>query len=166
MEINYESRHSTFREKTLEHLFIGEVLRRLWQKGVRDAEVLFADVDAAGYDVVMEANGCLRHIQLKSSFIGSKTAKQTINIRLAHKPGGCVVWLYFDRDTLELGPFLWFGGEPGARLPDIGRLKVGKHAKANAEGVKHERPNIRLVNKGDFTRLDTIELLVAKLFGI
>ena len=36
-----DSSHSAFREKTLEHLFIGEVLRRLGLKGVRDAEVLF-----------------------------------------------------------------------------------------------------------------------------
>ena len=33
--------------------------------------VLPAD-DRGGYDVVMEANGIIRHVQLKSSFRGSK----------------------------------------------------------------------------------------------
>ncbi len=56
--------HSSFREKTLEHVFIGDCLRRLWAKRVWEAEVLKAEVDAAGYDLVMKVSGVLRHIQL------------------------------------------------------------------------------------------------------
>jgi hypothetical protein len=37
---------------------------------------------------------------------------------------------------LELGPFLFFGSEAGKPLPDLGDLKIAKHTKANAEGVK------------------------------
>ena len=34
------STDSSLREKVIEHLFVGELLRSLWRKGVRDIEVL------------------------------------------------------------------------------------------------------------------------------
>ena len=54
---------SGLREKVLEHLFVGDLLRCLWRKGARDIEVLRAEVDRAGYDLVLECNGVLRHVQ-------------------------------------------------------------------------------------------------------
>ena len=51
------SLHSLVREKILEHVFVGDCLRRLWSQGSRDLEVLRADVDAGGYDVVMARDG-------------------------------------------------------------------------------------------------------------
>jgi hypothetical protein len=47
----------------------------------------------------------------------AKTARVGINAALQSKPSGCVIWLRFDPVTLALGPFLWFGGEPGKPLP-------------------------------------------------
>ena len=44
-------------------------------------------------------------------------------------------------------------------------MKIGKHTKANAQGVKAERPNIRTVPLSKFERVDTVELLVTRLFG-
>jgi len=62
-----QTHHFVLREKLLEHLFLSELLRPLWRQGRRDMEVLRAEVDGAGYDLVVECNGVLRHIQLKSS---------------------------------------------------------------------------------------------------
>ncbi|HEX6372902.1 MAG TPA: hypothetical protein VF006_28525 [Longimicrobium sp.] len=47
-----------------------------------------------------------------------------INLRLAERPSGCVVWIWFDPDTLALGPFYWFGGAAGEPLPDIAGFKA------------------------------------------
>jgi hypothetical protein len=58
---------SSLREKLLEHVFIGELLRCLWRLGRRDIEVLRAEIDASGYDLVLECNGVLRYVQFKSS---------------------------------------------------------------------------------------------------
>ena len=41
---------SALREKVIEHLFVGDLLRCLWRQGTRDIEILRADVDRAGYD--------------------------------------------------------------------------------------------------------------------
>ena len=44
------SEHSSYREKLLEHLVVGEVLRYLWCQGVTTAESLRPEVDGGGYD--------------------------------------------------------------------------------------------------------------------
>lgn len=158
--------HSSFREKTLEHIFIGDCLRQLWAKGIRDAEVLRADVDGAGYDVVMEVGGVLRHIQLKASYNGSSVREQAINAKLADKPSGCVVWMGFDPDTMRLGPFFWFGGPPGQPLPPITGFKKARHTKANAEGQKTERRNSYKLKRTSCERLETLDQVLDELFGI
>jgi len=47
------SEHSTLRELIVEHLFIGEGLRKFWRCGITDVEVARSEIDAFGYDLVM-----------------------------------------------------------------------------------------------------------------
>lgn len=148
----------------LEHLFVGDLLRCLWRRGDRDIEVLRAEVDKGGYDVVLEANGILRHIQLKASHKTARTREVGINIALARKRSGCVIWMLFDPEKMELGPFLWFGGEPGAPLPDLGD-RIGKHSKADSKGTKAKRPNIRQLRRSRFETLSSMDSVVSALFG-
>ena len=157
---------SSYRERLIEHLFVGEVLRALWLEGIPQVEVLRSEVDGTGYDVVLGCQAITRHVQLKAARIGGKRASVGINLNLAHKPSGCVVWVYFDPKTLQLGPFYWFGGAPGQPLPSVAHMKVGKHTKGDALGHKAERPNIRLVPKSKFQKVDTIAELVTCLFGV
>src|SRR5438105_9695669 len=132
-------RQSSFRENLLEHIFIAEVLQEAWCRRRQVIEVLRSEVDDSGYDVVLVSGASTRHIQLKSSREGSKTSEQTINIRLAERPSGCVVWLFFTEDRaagkLRLR-YEFFGGHPDEKLRlDERRHKVGKHTKANAQGI-------------------------------
>ena len=157
--------HSSYREMLLEHIFVGEVLRHLWTNGPVHAEVLKPQVDDAGYDLAIECNRILRHIQLKGSHARARRANVDVQLALADKPSGCVLWLFFDADTLSLGPFLWFGGEPGASLPSIQGFRTARHTKGDATGKKLERPNLRLIPKGKFERLSTIAEVVDRLFG-
>ena len=150
-------------EGTIEHLFVGEVMRHLWVKGCRDTEVLRAVTDASGYDVVIAANGVTRHIQLKTSHANARTANQKINIALAKQPSGCVVWIRYDLGTLQLGPFLFFGGRQDLPLPDLGDA-VALHTKRNLQKERKERPNIRILNKGRFCKVSDISKLCDLLF--
>jgi len=159
------SEHSSYRERLLEHLLIGEILRYLWRQGVTTAECLRPEVDSGGYDLVMACNRVLLHIQLKSSHRGAATAKQTVNIRLAEKPSGCVVWVKFDEGTLALGPFLWFGGSPGEPLPELGSFPLARHTKGNALGFKAARPNLRVLKRAAFEKVASVPELVERLFG-
>ena len=78
---------------------------------------------------------------------------------------GCVVWMRYDPATLALGPFLWFGGKPHELLPSLGD-KVARHTKANSQGVKAERPNIRRLARASFEKLPTMDAVAHSLFGI
>ena len=158
-------KNSSFREKLIEHLFVGELLKLLWVNKDFSMEVSKPEVDNSGYDLIIEAKGILRHVQLKSSFIGAKTSRHNIHLSLANKPSGCVVWVYFNQNNLELGPFLFFGGKVSEPLPDISGFKVARHVKANMDGYKTERDNIRVISKSKFTSYQTIEELYNALFG-
>jgi hypothetical protein len=157
--------HSAYREKLLEHLFVGEVLKCFWRHGKPQADFLRPEVDAGGYDIVITFGRITRHIQLKSCALGAKTVRQKVNIRLQDCPSGCVVWVVFEPQTFAMNHFLWFGGEPDKPLPSIGDFPVAKHSKGNARGEKLERPNIRILRRGDFERVPTIDTLVKRLFG-
>jgi hypothetical protein len=72
IEASAHSSDSSLREQALGHVFLGQLLTFMWQSGARDIEVLKSEVDRGGYDVVLESNRVIRHVQLKSSFRGSK----------------------------------------------------------------------------------------------
>ncbi|MCH1920630.1 hypothetical protein L9G15_14475 [Shewanella sp. A3A] len=157
--------HSSFREKLLEHLFVAELLKRSWQEHSCDLEIAKPEVDSKGYDLIVENKGIVRHIQLKSTKRGGNAAAQNIHSALALKPSGCVVWLEFDELTLELGPFRFLGGAPGARLPSLADYSIAKHTKANSEGKKAERLLLRTVKKSNFELVGTMDELYIVLFG-
>jgi hypothetical protein len=156
---------SSFRESLIEHLFIGEMLKLSWQNRDCALEVAKPEVDNSGYDIILEDSRVIRHLQLKTSKRGGSTARQKIHVSLGNKPSGCVLWIYFDEHTLDLGPFLYFGGPPGSPLPAMDEFKIAKHTKANADGIKSERPAHRVVPKGKFAVLDSIVNVYEALFG-
>jgi hypothetical protein len=155
---------SSLREQALVHIFLGQLLAFMWRNGGRDIEVLKAEVDRGGYDVVLESNGVIRHVQLKSSFRGSKVREVDVSTKLLRKPGGCILWLEFDRESLAIERFFWFGGKTGMALPDLG-LRVSRHSKGNSEGEKAERPIHRVLSRGRFEALVNIGEVIEKLFG-
>jgi hypothetical protein len=158
------STHSSGREKVLEHIFLGDLLRALWRMGVHDVQVLRPEVDRNGYEFMLGHERIRRSVQLKTSYRGGKANEVTVNRHLKNEPSGCVIWMMFDKETLELGPFLWLGGPPGEAMPELGD-KVGRHTKCDRNGIKAERPNTRVVPKSRFRRLATIEEVAAALFG-
>ena len=104
-------RFSSYRERVLEHQLVGEILRELWLRHAYAVEVLRAEVDAAGYDIVLEHQLVVRHIQLKATRAGGKRASVGANIQLCNKPSGCVIWFDVAPDTTRpTGPFYWLGG--------------------------------------------------------
>jgi hypothetical protein len=155
---------SSFREKLIEHLFVGELLKHSWQGGECSLEIAKPEVDDRGFDLIAEENGTIRHIQLKASHLQAKADKQKVHIALSKKPSGCVVWVCFNENTLELGPFLFFGGKAGEPLPSMDGFRVAKHTKANAGGEKTERPDIRDVPKSQFRKLKSIQEIYDALF--
>jgi hypothetical protein len=118
-----------------------------------------------GHDIVLEANGITRHVQLKTSSTVARTGRQNVHLGLGDKPSGCVVWMRFDPVSMELGPFLFFGSSPGTALPLLDGFKVATHTKGDAGGVKKQRLGLRVVRISKFTPIESIAALYDTLFG-
>ena len=155
--------HSSLREKIVEHVFVGDALRRLWQRGVTDVEVLRSEFDAGGYDLVMSHRKIVRHIQFKTVTESGRATAVRISVKLMEKPAGCVIWIVVS-PSLELKSFLWLGEPPGKPLPDISELKPARH-KRNAKGIKREWPNYRVIRRSRFEHLSSLDAVLDRLFG-
>lgn len=155
---------SSYREKLIEHLFIGELLKISWlDKSL--LEIAKPDVDSKGYDLIAEKDDVVRHIQLKSSFVNSKTSIQKIHVALSKKASGCVVWIFFDQESLNIKYFGYLGEKAGDRLIISAKWKTAKHAKGNAQGEKKNRENIRVIPKGDFLKIEKVSDIYDLLFN-
>lgn len=150
---------STLIEKALEHQLTGAIMARLLLRRQR-YELLYGLFDRDGYDVVIEAGGVMRHIQLKAVVAEGKRARFTMSTRLAAKPSGCAIWISWDPATISFTGFRFFGDAPGRPLPDLGD-RMARHTR----GKKAERPDHREISGGRFEPVADLDALVDLLFG-
>jgi hypothetical protein len=109
-------------------------------------------------------DGKTRHVQLKSSYRGARRADVTASVNCSRALPPCILWIFFDPDTLSLGPFLWFGSAPGERMPLLG--EIARHTKPNAVLKKADRPAHRVIPKSRFATLETIDQVIQKMVGV
>lgn len=156
--------HSVFRERMFEHQLLFELMRHAWWHDQALLEVSQPAIDNSGHDLVLEARGVTRHVQLKTSWVTAKADRQNVQLGLASKPSGCVLWMLVDENRMESTSYLFFGANPGEPLPPIADFKVARHTRANKNG-KSERPNVREVRRSRFRTLTGIPQLYETLFG-
>jgi len=154
-------KHLTLREWIVEHAFIGDALRLLWQRDIVDVEVLRSEFDAHGYDLVMARGPVVRHIQFKTGM--KKPLKVSVAAALATKPSGCVIFIVVT-PALEMGPFYWFGGNPGETLPAIGELRNPKRTTRNKAAERPLRKHHREIPGKEFQILQRLEQVLQTLF--
>jgi len=157
--------HSVFRERMFEHQLLFELMRHAWKHDQASLEVSQPAIDNSGHDLVLEACGVTRHVQLKTSWVTARTDSQNVQLGLASKPSGCVLWMLVDENRMECSSYLFFGAGPSEPLPPIADFKVAKHTRANKTG-KSERANVREVPRSRFSTLTGIPHLYETLFGI
>ena len=146
---------SNFFEQLVEHAFISELLQEAWFRYGKTVEVLRSEIDTSGYDLLLECNGVIRHVELKTSGTEARRSFQNINMVLAQKPSGCVIWIVREENETENRvnlKYLFFGNAPGEPLSSLETFKIAKHTKGNAKGFKKERPLIRGV-RGDVHKI-------------
>lgn len=158
----------SFFEQLVEHVFVSEILQEVYYGRGQVVEVLRSEVDSYGYDLILESNGVMRHVQLKTSRPDARASGQKLHMKLGEKPGGCVIWVIRHKCPVSRRMRLryrFFVGAPGERLPDVSGFKVAKHNKGDATGRKKERPAIRVIAKSRFQLIETTSELVRVLFG-
>lgn len=96
----YVFSNSSFLENLFEHRFIFDLQRDLV---LRDRplllNVLKSEVDVFGFDLVLIADDVTYHVQMKT--MSGKTQKYDIQESLWKVPNSCVIWVEYDRFTLE-----------------------------------------------------------------
>jgi hypothetical protein len=156
--------NSTFRERVVEHVFVGEVMKYFWNREQMDVEVLRPEFDRGGYDLVVSKGSVSRFIQFKTVLKSAKTNRFNVGLNLKNKPNGCVVLISVD-DNLDMVGFRWFGSAVGMPFPEIAEKQIAKHTKPSAGGSKAERADHRILKLNDFVVLESLEEVVVKLFS-
>ncbi|WP_066802955.1 hypothetical protein [Sphingomonas asaccharolytica] len=146
-------------EKALEYRFLADLTAMLLMRGI-PFEILRPDVDARGHDLVIEAGGVLRHIQLKGLGEGGRRSDFTLHQGLTSRPSACVIATVYDRATLQPTGYRWLGGPPGFPIRPLGERPA-----YHARGARTERPDHRTVRLSQFDRVETMGDLVDRLFG-
>ncbi|WP_282236072.1 hypothetical protein [Salinicola endophyticus] len=80
--MDHHSTHASYRERLIEHLFIGELLKHAWLVRDRRLEIARPEVDNSGYDLIAEERALVRHLQLKASKLDARTARQNVHTAL------------------------------------------------------------------------------------
>jgi hypothetical protein len=140
-------------------------MRYAWKNDGAGLEVSQPAIDRAGHDLVLEARGVTRHVQLKTSWTDGKSRGQNVHLGLVGKPSGCVVWMLVDEMDMTCQSFLFFGGAPREPLPSLEACRVAKHTRKNGSGTKGERPNLRTVPRARFHLVADVAELYVTLFG-
>lgn len=162
----HSSHQSVYREKIIEHHLVSCLLIEDWRRGSPDLDILHPEIDRFGYDLLLQRGSVSRYVQLKSSLVTAKTAVQNIHVDLLDKRGGCIIWVLV-LANLEVDSFLTLIPSPSSTINEHlnnEEFKVAKHSKANAQGVKLERPHLRVIPRATFTPLHGILALMAALF--
>lgn len=157
------ARNSRSHEQMIEHAFLSDLMQEIWFSRGEVVEVSKAEVDAWGYDVVLSVGDITRHAQLKSPKNGSKL---DVHALLGKKPSGCVVWVIAQEEANRLKfTYRYFGGKPGAALPDVTRFPLALHDRYASDGTRHKRVAKYRVPPTEFTRPGTTAELANRLFG-
>nr|WP_294850947.1 hypothetical protein [uncultured Sphingomonas sp.] len=163
MATTLHHQHSVLRERIVEHRFIADVLAGLWQAGRTDVEVLHAEFDRGGYDLVVDLGGVTRQIQLKCSHAQSTTAKVPVSRALSRQRSGCVLWIVVDEGLSPI-QYRWFGGKIGEKLPDLSAFPILKRTTFNSKGDRPNRDGHNIPKRA-FEVVPDIASLLVKLFG-
>lgn len=157
---------SSYVENVLRHAFIAELSSVAWSRNPNEGlQVFNAEVDDAGFDVVLNYKGQIRYVQLKQAHAGKVPAKCSVRLSFSEMPDSCVVLLSHSVDDLKLTNFRFYGGTPGLPMPSIAALHPTKApGRRNAKGERKVRTNYRDVPIKKFSSPLSAEELLVELF--
>src|SRR5438876_4901241 len=131
--------------------FLWRLYSELWRRQPNTKVLVFeSEIDDSGFDVVVSVEKYTRHIQLKSSMIGSSTKSAQLHQSLCRLPGGCVVWMEYLRSTLEVQKYHLLAFSNPSESLDFSKFALAKTTRANSRGLKKIRQGCHVVSKSAF----------------
>ena len=158
------SDNSTYFENLMRHRFTYDVSRLLL---LRDPPLMMnvsrAEIDDAGVDIVMTVGRVTRQIQMKALAKEKTSNPYAIAESLLKMPQGCVIWICYDRESLEPSRFHLF--DAGLKGLDAKALASIPQATKKKNGVKIPRKGYRHIRIKDAQHQAlSLERIVAVLF--
>lgn len=106
---------SSYFASLAEHVLLADLMTFGWYERRTSLQVLRAEVDVAGYDVVVADDVTTRHIQFKAG----RRGPVPVSLRLCNSPSGCIVWARLSEPPQGWRPsveYRFLGGSPGEPL--------------------------------------------------
>ena len=159
------SEHSLYFESYFTHLLLQELMHELLMtEHPRRLTVLKAEVDSEGYDLVLACGPTLRYVQFKTLGRRASPVNYSIKASLADLPGGCVLWLCYDQESLTRTHYHLLAGAPGEPL---GTLLPSSQAQKRKNGEWVKRDGYVHVKTKDANHKNiNVTQLAHALFGI
>jgi hypothetical protein len=121
---------SLFFENIHTHRFLSDILREcVLRKPSLFLDVLRGEVDDGGIDLILSSGKVTRHIQLKARAETIPPRPYAISERLLTQPGGCVIWIRYEKLTLFPIDYYALIGKPKQRPPAMPAFKPSKNKK-------------------------------------
>ena len=141
----FVAQNSTYIENLMRHRFVYDVSRLVLQRDPPGlVTVLTSEVDNAGVDVVMTFGQITRQIQMKTLAKTITSNPYAISESLSGLVGGCVVWVCYDRASLEPTCYHMMGGRGDARMRDLMSFPEGTRKKRGIKVSRRGYRNIRI----------------------
>jgi hypothetical protein len=138
---DFIAQNSRFFESIQEHRFLFELARHLvTRKPPRLLNILRAEVDMFGFDLVLSVASTTRHLQMKTRSGVPPNTPYDIAETIWRLPGGCVAWMLYSQETLEPASYYLLGSPlpPLDRFPASDRrgFRKVKMQQANHIGIQ------------------------------
>ena len=159
------SQHSSYIENALRHVFLSQLFRAVWEQDfVSRLHIYQNEVDDSGFDLVASLGSVIRHIQLKATHTGGRAQSISAHVALASAQGGCIVWMFYNAETLDIEHYRFFGLLAGETMADISHLPAALTHRRDIKGLRKARSHHRVIPRSQFSAPMTIEELHAALF--
>jgi len=152
---------STYVENVLIHRLVSGLAGELWRRDpIVPLHIFNAEVDDAGFDLVLACGDRQRYIQVKQVHCKGSASKFSVRLEFTRLPGSCVVVVVHSESDLAVEHYLFFGGPPNEPMPSVESEKASvSPIKRGEDGKKKVRLHYRDIPRKKFTGpLNTGEL--------
>ncbi len=165
-QIKALAERSSYVENVLRHSLIAELSSVVWSRDPFTAlQVFNAEVDDAGFDIVLGLGSQIRYIQLKQTHDQKIPTHCSVRLSFSILPGSCVVLMSHTILELRLTQFRFFGGSPMEPMESIAELRLSKlPGRRDVSGERKTRANYRDVPVRRFEGPYTAAQLLDALF--
>lgn len=160
------STNSTYIENALRHRLLADLCSELWRRNCfATLQIFNAEVDNAGFDIVLKLGKWFRYVQLKQAHQDKKPPHCSVRLSFSELAGSCVVLMSYSLRDLSITRYRFFGEGPTSPMKPIREFRPSiAPGRRNADGERHIRHHYRNVPISRFRTCSNINQLFELLF--